>query len=504
MTVPAPSDVSVPEGADTTSGGSGITPELLKLAGVIMLGAIMVQLDSTMVNVAVDTLRQRFDVPVSTIQWVSTSYLLAMAIVIPLTGWAVDRFGARATWAFSLCAFLGGSVLCGVAWSAESLIAFRVLQGLGGGMILPLAQAILAVAAGPQRLGRMMSAIGVPAMLGPVLGPVIGGVLVDHLSWRWIFYVNVPICLVALALSWRLMPAGSTATAKRRGLDKLGLLLLSPGCAALVYGLSEAGRHGGFTAAAVVIPLVAGLVLLAAFAWHSLWTAEEPIIDLRLLKSRSFTASSSVLFVFSMAMFGAIFMLSLLYQQVHGASAVRAGLLLAPQGLGLAVALLFGGPLTDKIGPRWIAVVGLLLAIGGTIPFCLAKGEINQLLLGVALVVRGAGLGAVVVPCMAAAYSGLSQQAFTRASSALRIFQQLGGSFGVAVVAVVLQRQITDAYSGDGGHPTLDHVAGAYGATFWWTVGFTAAAVVPALLLPRTVRDGAAEPEPALQPATEV
>ncbi|WFE39908.1 MDR family MFS transporter [Micromonospora sp. WMMD998] len=501
MTVPARSDISASDGAATDSGdGARITPELLKLAGVIMLGAIMVQLDSTMVNVAIDRLSERFDATVSTIQWVSTGYLLAMAIVIPLTGWAVDRFGARATWAFSLSSFLIGSVLCGVAWSAESLIVFRVIQGLGGGMILPLAQAILAAAAGPQRLGRMMSAIGVPAMLGPVLGPVLGGVLVDHLSWRWIFYVNVPICLAALALSWRLMPAGSTASAERKGLDKLGLLLLSPGCAALVYGLSEAGQHGSFTAREVLIPLIAGVLLLAAFAWHSLWTAGEPIIDLRLLRSRNFAASSGVLLVFGMAMFGAIFLLSLLYQQVHGDSAVRAGLLLAPQGLGLAVALLLAGPLTDKIGPRWIAVTGLVLAAVGTIPFALAKGEVNQLVLGAALVVRGAGLGAILVPCMAAAYSGLAHHAFTRASSALRIFQQLGGSFGVAIVAVILQRRVTDAYSGAGGHPTLDQVAGAYGYTFWWTVAFTVAALVPALLLPRVLRTDEEESSP--RPAT--
>ncbi|GAB3844969.1 MDR family MFS transporter [Dactylosporangium cerinum] len=500
MTVPAPPDASVPDGTATTSDDeSRISPALLKLAGVIMLGAIMVQLDSTMVNVAIDTLSKRFEVTVSTIQWVSTGYLLAMAIVIPLTGWASDRFGARAVWTFSLCAFLGGSVLCGVAWSAESLIAFRVLQGLGGGMILPLAQAILAAAAGPKRLGRMMSAIGVPAMLGPVLGPVLGGVLVDHLSWRWIFYVNVPICLAALALSWRLMPSGTSAESERKGLDKLGLLLLSPGCAALVYGLSKAGQHGSFTAPEVLIPLVGGVVLLAAFALHALRTKVEPIIDLRLLKSRNFSASSSVLFVFSMALFGAIFLLSLLYQQVHGDSAVKTGLLLAPQGVGLAAALLLAGPLTDKIGPRWIAVVGLLLAIAGTIPFCLAKGEINQWLLGGSLVVRGAGLGAVIVPCMAAAYAGVAQHAFNRASSALRIFQQLGGSFGVAVVAVVLQRQVTDATDAAAGRPNLDQIAGAFGNTFWWTVALTVVAVIPALLLPRTLRDDAAEPAP--QPA---
>ena len=472
-----------------TSLDSRITPALLKLAGVIMLGALMAQLDSTMVNVAIDRLGQEFRAGVGTIQWVSTGYLLAMATVIPLTGWAVDRFGARATWMFCIVAFLGGSMLCGIAWSAESLIAFRVIQGLGGGMILPLAQAILVLAAGPRRLGRLMSAIGVPAMLAPVLGPVIGGALVDQLSWRWIFYVNLPVCLLALVLSWRIVPSGTAGASGMRRLDLLGLALLSPGCAVVVYGLAEAGRHGGFGDRHVVMPLVAGVVLLAGYAWHALRTTIEPIIDLRLFKARSFAASSAVLFIFGMALFGAMLLLPLYYQQVRGDSAVRAGLLVAPQGVGLAVALFLAGRLADRMGPRWIAVAGLILACLGTIPFALVHGDSNQLLLGASLVVRGAGLGAALVPCMAAAYRGLPDRAITRASSAVRIFQQLGGSFGVAVVAVLLQRRTEDVIFAAGGHPSPDQLAGAFGNVFWWTVAFAAVAVIPALLLPRTLHD---------------
>ncbi|MGC4748134.1 DHA2 family efflux MFS transporter permease subunit [Micromonospora sp. DT201] len=488
MTTSTPPDA----GDAPDDSASRITPALLKLAGVMMLGALMAQLDSTMVNVAIDTLGQEFEAPVGTIQWVSTGYLLAMATVIPLTGWAADRFGARATWMFCIVAFLGGSMLCGIAWSAESLIAFRVIQGLGGGMILPLAQAILVLAAGSQRLGRLMSAIGVPAMLGPVLGPVIGGSLIDQFSWRWIFYVNLPICLVTLALSWRIVPSGTVDASRAKRLDLLGLALVSPGCAVVIYGLSEAERHGGFTDRHVVIPLVAGAVLLAGFAWHALRTTVEPIIDLRLFKARSFAASSAVLFIFGMAMFGAMLLLPLYYQQVRGDSAVKAGLLLAPQGVGLAIALILAGQLTDRMGPRWIAFAGLLLACVGTIPFCLVQGDSNQLLLSASLVIRGAGLGAALVPCMAAAYRGLPEESVTRASSAVRIFQQLGGSFGVAIVAVMLQHRTENVIADAGGRPSLDHLAGAFGNVFWWTVAFATVAVIPALLLPRTLHDAAA------------
>ena len=163
-------------------------------------------LDTTIVAVALATLGRDFHVSVTTIQWVATGYLLALSIVIPVTGWAVDRFGAKLVWMTSLTLFIVGSCLCGVAWSANSLIAFRVVQGIGGGMLLPVGQSILARAAGPQRMGRVMSIIGVPLVLGPILGPVIGGLIVSNISWRWIFYINVPIGIVTLLLSSRWLP----------------------------------------------------------------------------------------------------------------------------------------------------------------------------------------------------------------------------------------------------------------------------------------------------------
>src|SRR3954463_14286592 len=222
----------------------GLDRALLRLASVVVLGTIMSILDTTIVNVAIETLGKDLGSSLSSIQWVSTGYLLALATVIPLTGWAMDRFGGRRMWMLSVALFLVGSTLCGLAWSTESLIVFRVLQGFGGGMILPVGQAILAQAAGPERMGRIMAVIGVPTLLGPILGPVIGGLIVDNFSWRWIFFVNVPVGAVALVLAARILPAAD-ARRTRPTLDLTGLLLLSPGLAALVYGLSEFGIEGG-------------------------------------------------------------------------------------------------------------------------------------------------------------------------------------------------------------------------------------------------------------------
>jgi EmrB/QacA subfamily drug resistance transporter len=448
-----------------------------------MLGAIMVGLDTTMVNVSINTLAQDFGSSLATIQWVSTAYLLALATAIPLSGWAIERFGAKPMWRASLVLFIVGSMLCGLAWSAGSLIIFRVLQGFGGGMIMPLMQTILARAAGPERLGRVLAVIGVPAMLAPILGPVLGGLIVSDASWRLIFYINLPICLVALVATVRAqMPDLRREAASR--LDVLGLSLLAPALALIIYGLARAGTYGRFGDAHVVVPIGLGVGLLIGFGAHALRTRREPIIDLRLFRERSFSGSSAVVFFFSMAMLGSALLLPLYYQQVRGENALHAGLLLAPQGLGLGVALILAGRLSDRIGPRPIVLVGLALTAGGTLACTRISAETSMFFLSAALLVNGLGIGAALVPAMTGAYRGLATEAVARATSSVRIFQQLGGSFGIAILAVVLQQQMsaTDARGVQG----AESIAAAFAHTFWWALGFTALALVPTLFLPST------------------
>jgi EmrB/QacA subfamily drug resistance transporter len=462
-----------------------LDPAVIKLIVVLLTGAIPALLDTSIVNVAIDTIGHDLHTTVSTIQWVITGYLLSFAMVIPLSGWALARFGGRSVWTFSLALFLAGSVACGAAWNIDSLIAFRVVQGIGGGMMTPLITTLLVQAVGTAKIGRLMSAISLPIVVVPIFGPVIAGLIITNVSWRWIFYVNVPMCMTGLVLAWRQLPGGRPAGAVPH-IDLVGLVLLPPALAALLYGLAEVNSDGGFGHAGVIIPLSAGVVLLAAYCVHALRTSVTPMVDLRLFRSRTFTGASTLLFLAGLSIYGAMLLLPLYFQQVRHDSALVAGLLMVPQGIGSIAPRTLAGRLTDSIGPRFVVLAGIALAAAGTIPFALAGLDTSYWLLGAALVVRGAGLGLATIAVMAGAFQGLSREQVPHASSATRILQFVGGSFGAAIlVALILDRQAAaHAAAGAAG------LATAFANTFWWCTGFTALALIPALLL-------AGRPKPA-------
>jgi EmrB/QacA subfamily drug resistance transporter len=483
----------------------GLDRGVLVVAGVVILGVIMSIFDTTIVNVALETLSRDLNAPLDTIQWVSTAYLLALAIMIPLSGWASERYGAKQVWMLSVALFGAGSALCGLAWSAESLIFFRVLQGFGGGMILPVGMSVLAQTAGPHRIGRVMSVVGVPMLLGPILGPVIGGLIVDNASWRWIFYVNLPIVAIALVLAARVLPhdAGRADAGK---LDWRGLLLLSPGAGLIVFGLSESESHGGFGSPIVWLPVVVGFLLVYGFVRHAR-RAPRPLIDIGLFRNPAFSAASLTTFMLGGALFGVMIILPLYYQLARGESALTAGLLMAPQGLGAAMAMPLAGRLTDRIGGGRVALVGLVIMTVGTIPFAFVGAHTPYALLGGLLVVRGFGLGSTMMPTMAAAYASLSREAVPRATSAINVLRQVGGSLGTAVLAVVLQHEIATqvpAGSGAGVGGTLAPLsdamrvrvavplADAFAHTFWWAIGMSVLALPAAVVLARTTSRGRA------------
>jgi EmrB/QacA subfamily drug resistance transporter len=477
-----------------------LTPELRRTSTVVVLGSIMSILDTTIVAVALATLGRDFRVPVSTIQWVATGYLLALALVTPVSGWAVDRFGARRIWMMSTALFVIGSSLCGLAWSANSLIFFRVLQGFGGGMLLPVGQSILARAAGPQRMGRVMSIIGVPMVLGPIMGPVIGGLIVSNYSWRWIFYINVPIGIVTLILSARWLPKFDTEERFTTPFDTLGFCLLSPGLALLLYSLSEVGTTGSFTSTSVLVSFVLGVLLMAGFIVRAI-NAKHPLLDLHPFKNRNFTIGNICIFVIGATLFGSMFLLPIYYQVARGQEAWQAGLLMAPQGIGAACIMRWAGAATDRVGPRRVVPFGILIMAAATLPLAFVTSSTNEVFLAASLFVRGLGLGLTMMPVTAAAYFDLSHAEIPKASTVMNIVRTIGGSVATALFAVVLERQIVSNLTAAGikvpggsagvvgatgklPPAVADPVAAAFAHTFWWSFFAILLAFIPTLFLP--------------------
>jgi EmrB/QacA subfamily drug resistance transporter len=470
-----------------------LTKELLVPAVVVVVGSIMTILDATIVNVALPTLGYDLHTSVATIQWVPTIYLLAFASVIPLSGWAASHFGAKRVWLASLGTFMAGSLLAGLAPSVGALIACRVIQGLGGGMIVPLGQAMLAQVAGPKRMGRVMSVIGVPLLLVPIFGPLIGGSLIQAASWRWIFFVNLPVGLVAIVLAAGLLPASPPPHGER--LDIVGAVLLSGGLALFLYGLAEVISHAQASAPGALWPMVGGAALVALFVRHAL-RAAAPLIDLRLLRQRGFATGAAANFVIGTALFGAALLLPLYFEIVRHRSPFDTGLLLVPQGLGAAASISLAGYLTDKLGARRVVPVGVTLALAGTAWYTQLGVHTPYFSTVLALLLIGLGLGATVTPAMAAAFQGLPPTAMGQATSAINVVQRVAGALGSALLAVVLQQAMTARLPGFHGGigqaavlaASTPHaaqaLAGAFGVAFAVSFGITLAALVPAVLLP--------------------
>ncbi|MFF0147695.1 EmrB/QacA subfamily drug resistance transporter [Amycolatopsis sulphurea] len=493
---------AAPEGA-----GEKLDSGVLKVAGVVVLGAIMAILDTTVVNVALQKLTIEFGTSFDTIQWVATGYMLALATVIPITGWAAEAFGTKRLYLIAIGTFLAGSMLAGMAWNVESLIVFRVLQGLGGGMLMPAGMTILTRAAGPQRIGRVMSVLGVPMLLGPICGPILGGWLVDAVSWRWIFYINVPIGLIAFICALRVLPKDQPERGGR--FDFPGLLMVSPGLAALIFGVSRIPSTGTVASVEVWLPALAGIVLLVAFVLRAS-RIEHPLIDLKLFRNRTFSVAMITMTVFCIGFFGAMLLLPTYFTLVRGESALNAGLLLAPQGLGAMLTMPIAGRLADRMPARRVVLPGMVLLVLGMVVFTQVGADTPYPLLMAALFVMGLGMGATMMPITSAALQTLRSKDMAKASTATNILQQTAGAIGSAAMSIVLaallagkfgvptsqgQLAATAATLNPATHEVASGLtADAFANTFLWGLVALALCLVPAFFLPKKREVAAREP----------
>ncbi|MFW0783736.1 MDR family MFS transporter [Gordonia sp. CPCC 206044] len=451
------------------------------VALVVVLNMMMVVLDTTIVHIAVGTLALEFHATMTNIQWVTTGYILGLVTVIPITAWAVGRFGTKRLYLTAIVLFVAGSVLCACAWDMWSLVAFRVLQGLGGGMLLPVGMTIVLRAAGEGENGRLMSFLGIPPLIGPLIGPVLGGVLIDATSWRWIFLINVPVGLVGALLAGRLLPTDPGRT--RRSLDWIGLLLLSSGLALLIFGLTG----GGFAAAILGGGLGAGFVVRSV-------TTDQPLIEVRLFCRRRLAASALTVTFAAAAYFGSMVVLPLYYQTVRGEDALTTGLLNVPQVLATGITMQVATRLVDRVPPGRVIALGTILAPIGVLLFiALVSADTPYWQLMAATAVMGCGIGMTLMPATAAGTRGLTHDEAPSASTGLMIIQQVAIALGTAVISARLANSVNERLPQIQDleqafllpASSLPDLADAFRCTYVWVAVILALAFLPALFLSR-------------------
>ncbi len=440
MTSPDPSPALTKRETD-----GGLSPDLWKISTVVFFGPFLSILSATVVNISIAAMAAEFQVGLSTIQWVITGYLLALALMLPLTGWVVDRFGAKRIYVCSFAAFTITSTLCGFALSAEMLIALRVLQGMAGGLLAPMAQMMVARHAGSQ-MSRVFGYIAFPVTLAPVFGPIVGGLILDYASWRWIFFLNIPFGVLAIALAIMLLPKDDDLNL--RPLDLAGFAMISPGIVLILDGIQAVAS--GAMAWWRWLELLLGGLLIALFTVHSLRLGDRAVFDLRLFGRRTFAVASIIQFLANAASFGGQFLLPLYLLTVREIAPSEAGLLLMPMGIGMAIAMPLMGRMVQMFGSRLVTGAGASFCLIGTLPFVFTGIHWPQLFLGAALLVRGIGLGSIGVPTVSLAYKAIPRSQLANATTAINIVQRLGGPIGTTALALILHRYASPSASGLG------------------------------------------------------
>jgi EmrB/QacA subfamily drug resistance transporter len=413
-----------------------LDPKIWRTVAVVFLGPFMTQIDSTVVNVSMSTLRDQLHSTIDAAQWVISGYLLALALMLPLNGWLVDRLGAKRLYLVCFSAFTLASMLCGCAGTMEELIAARVLQGIAGGLLAPMTQLMIARVAG-RHMARVMSYTTIPILFAPLVGPVLAGAILRYASWPWLFFINLPVGVAAVMTAALLLPRDD-APATRRPFDALGFALISPGLACLLYGLEQVTHALGLAS------LVLGVVLVGAFVWHARRKQSAALIDLSIFRIRVFATGARTQFLSNGLTYAGQLLVPLYLINGAGLSPSRAGWMLAPMGLGMMCVYPFMGPLTERFGFRRVSTTGVIVALVGTLPFLwMVYAGFSMPLTIACMIVRGAGQGGIGIPTISAAYSSVSRPRLPVATTALNIVQRLGGPVATTSIAIVLAATVT-------------------------------------------------------------
>ncbi|WP_409344940.1 DHA2 family efflux MFS transporter permease subunit [Paenibacillus sp. MBLB4367] len=484
-----------------TAGGDdfslkAILPPLM----AIIVGMIMVILDSTVVNNAIPKLVEYFDTDLKTIQWTVTGYTLALSAVIPLAGWMTDKFGSKQIFMITIALFTIGSVLCGIAQTPEQLIIYRIIQGLGGGMVAPIGMAMVFKLAPPERRGSIMGVLGIPMLVAPAFGPVLSGWLVDSVSWHWIFIINLPIGILAFILGYKYLPKSDRHAAPH--LDVIGMCLAPVAFSMLAYGVSEGGTS--WSSASTITGLSVGGIALILFIFVELGQ-KQPLLELKVFKSSDFTRSIILTWIVQLALFGAMLIVPLYLQGVMHYTALETGWILMPQALCAGIGMPISGRLFDKIGARPLAFAGLTVISVSLFILSGISVDTSLWVIIPCICIMGLGMGFSMMPLNTHVLNSAPRRLVSRVTPLTAAAQQVVVSFAVAGLTGYLTSQITShaASAGANANPLSAVVAG-YGDTFFLSACIVTAGVALTLLLRKPKlqgEDGTAggdNPDPAM------
>ncbi|MFZ3114361.1 MAG: DHA2 family efflux MFS transporter permease subunit [Syntrophales bacterium] len=409
------------------------------ITATVIMGTLMSAIDTSIVNVAMPYMRGSLGTSVEEITWVATGYMLSCVLIMPIIGMLSGRFGRRNFYLFSIFLFTVSSMLCGMAWDLSSMVIFRAIQGIGGGALIPISQAILRETFPPEEQGTAMGIYGLGVVLGPAFGPTLGGWLTDTFSWPWIFYINVPVGILNILMVLRYIHDPPYLTREKGKIDLLGLFLLTAGLGALQLMLEKGEQKQWFESnyiQSLALTAAAGLLL---FVWREL-TADRPAVDLRILKNVSFASATALGGVLGIGLYGSMFLLPLFLQQLLGYPAYDSGLTLMPRSIAMAITMPAAGRIYNKLGPRWLVGIGLGVNV-------LSFWELSRLSLNVGYwnifvpqFLQGVGFGLVFVALSTAAFSTVERARMTAASGMYNVIRQVFGSVGIAVAASQLTR----------------------------------------------------------------
>jgi DHA2 family multidrug resistance protein len=438
------------------------------IAFAVVLASVLELVDTSIVNVAIPHMMGSLGATLEEIAWVSTGYIVANVIILPLTGWLSERFGRRNYYTGSIILFTCASFLCGNAHSLEWLVSARVLQGIGGGALISTAQAILFDVFPLHERGKAMAIFGMGVMVGPTLGPTLGGWITDNYSWPWIFYINIPLGILAAIMTWRYVPEPAHEVDSRTPVDWIGLALLIMGIGALQILLERGEAHDWFDSREIIVEAIIAGAAIIAFLWHELVT-EHPVVDLRILRNRQLFAGTAFGLVLGFGLYASVFALPVFLQTDLGYSAWDTGLVILPGAIASAVTMAIVGRLSHRVDNRLMIFFGVLLFMYAMWLHYHFTLDIGMHDLFWPMIFRGVGLGLIFVPLSQLAAADLKSSELAQGTGLFNLSRQLGGSFGIAVAATLLTR-----FAEQGREALRAHLEAGDAVTQGWMAGATA------------------------------